>query len=822
MTQINKTSDVTQKDVLDIMQILPVISRKKNILIISLIAFLLIAFIYNMISIPVYESFVIAKKEETSDRTANDEIVKMFSMQTADKLQTEIEIIKSEGVLRKVIDELKLTFFMREVEWHDDTDEEINGSYADYTNYLNSGAENSDKLPRFQDVKVEYSFPGCKYMILKSGRNKFEIYDTESDKKLPVRSDLNNVELTLSGLQLRFSWPNSASGDKFYIDIKSIEETSAKLKNSIKISAIGETNLAKLTVESESAGMAQLLANTIIEKYRIFRLDNKKQSVLSSFEFVNNQLEDIKSKLEVAEIELSTYKKENQIAVMDESSKDIIEFLSNLESEKIKVELELGDYRNKQSELAVELKEKGFFDQTHLTPQNGDAQGTPFSSLLKQLSDMEIKRLELSQRRTENHPEIISINEQIFQVKSKLAEYNQNTLTSYNIIISSFRKKIEDLNRLIARYSTKIENLPDKDLKLVQLTRTKNVYEKMFTLLLDKREEFRLAELSKMQDIVIIESAQISHNPVKPNKKLNIALALLLGSMVGLITIFVKEVFGKKITSLDDSEKISPYPLLSVIPKYDRKLLRKINSSEEYRNKLVTLMTDQNKYRESYRILDLKVRNFSPKGTKALIISSCEENTGKTSVTTNFAISLANKNKKVLLIDGDLRKASVADMLNETNRKAGLINYLTEEIDYSYIINRLVLDEKADKFLDYIIAGGTVENSSEILESDKMRILIEELSPQYDHILIDTPPLTRIIDTLVLGKIIHDMILVIKPDHTFRENVEMAIEELGHSEINVIGYIINACDIKKLSGKYKYGYGYVHGYPVNKTDNVII
>jgi len=306
--------------------------------------------------------------------------------------------------------------------------------------------------------------------------------------------------LKTDDLEIAMSWPGAIAGDKLYIKINTMESTIAKVKSAIRIGPIGETNLAKLTVESESPQLAQILANTIIEKYRNVRLENKRQNVMSSYQFVDDQLEDIRVKLENAERELSKFKSDNQIAMMDESSRDIIQFLSNLENEKIKVDLELGDYKNKQAGMSNEIQNKGYFDQTHLTPQNSEGRNTPFSTLLEQLSDLEIKRLELLQRRKENHPEVITINEQIDQMKSKLAEYNQNTLTSYNILISTLEKKRAELNRLIRQYSDKIGNLPQKSSELIQLTRNKNVYEKMFTLLLDKREEFRLAELSKMQD----------------------------------------------------------------------------------------------------------------------------------------------------------------------------------------------------------------------------------------------------------------------------------------------------------------------------------
>jgi capsular exopolysaccharide synthesis family protein len=811
------SSDSRQKDMINLKQIFEILNRRRNILFLSLFSFLIIALLVNIFTKPVYESYVIAKKEEKRDRRDVDELKMMFSMETMDNLNTEIEIIHSGTVLQRVINELNLAFFITEVDLRNERHEVVEGSFYAYTKYMNSAGEYASQLPLFHNIHVDYTFPGGNFMIHRSTNNDIKVYDLDTDERIQSFSDLNNMQLSIPGLEIQFSWPNSSAGDKIYIEIKNVEEVIFSLKNKIKISAIGETNLARLTVESKSPKMAQILANTIIDNYRNFRLESKRQNVQSSYDFVNSQLEDIKIKLENAENELSQFKRENQIAIMDESSRDVIQFLSNLENEKIKVDLSLSETLNKRNELNEELKNKGYFDQTHLTPQNTDGRRTPFSSLLEQLSDLEIQKLVLLQRRTENHPEVITIKEQIAQVKSKLNEYNQNTLTSYDIIIKTLQKKRQDLNRLIARYSKKIENLPEKNLKLIQLNRAKNVYEKMFTLLLDKREEFRLAELSKMQDIVIIESAKVPHQPVKPKKKVNFAIALILGTMVGSVTIFIKEFLEKTITSVEECELVLPFPMLTIIPEYDRKLFKQITEAGDYPMRLVALMEDQSIFRESYRVLDIKLKNTAKGEASPLIVTSCEENTGKTTVASNYAISLARKNKKVLLIDGDLRKANIANMFNRTHSKPGIIQYLTEDVSYTQIIKQLNLSNRDDKSLDIITTGGTVEHSSELLELDKMRSLVEEMSTLYDHVIIDTPPLTRLIDTMVLGSYIKNMVLVVKPNHSFKDSVQLALEELSFSEINVLGYIVNAGNMKKLSGKYKYGYGYGYGYPVKKA-----
>ena len=118
---------------------------------------------------------------------------------------------------------------------------------------------------------------------------------------------------------------------------------------------------------------------------------------------------------------------------------------------------------------APKISQNGYVDQTQLSPQRNDARGTPFSTLLEQLSNMEIERIILLQKRKENHPDVIIVNEQIAQIKAKLNEYNQNTLTSYNIIVKTLHKKSSNLRYLIKQYTDKIEKLPDQESQLIRL-----------------------------------------------------------------------------------------------------------------------------------------------------------------------------------------------------------------------------------------------------------------------------------------------------------------------------------------------------------------
>jgi capsular exopolysaccharide synthesis family protein len=797
-----------KKEEFNLLQLVHIIYRRKLILFTSLIIFFSVAVLYNIFSNPVYESFVIIKKDEVDDRRLRDEMREMFQMQTMDELETVIEVIKTRDVLERVINELQLVLIIDEIKHKNGDSQEYD---TEYFNYLHLIENKENNLLRFIKVEIDNSFKGEEFHIKKSLGNEFEIYSSGKSALIERIKFSPKTEIVLSGVHLVFEWPDANVGDMINFEIRNMEEVVHNLQKLISISRIGTTNLAKLSVESLTPRMAQMLANTIIKNYREVRLEQKRQTIHYSYSFVNSQLKDIEKKLQEVESELGQFKSDNQIVIIEESSKDIIEFSSNLENEKLKVELELVESKNKLANMRKELGNKGYFDQTYLTPQSNDRKDSPFTVLMEQLSDAELKRIELLQKRKDNHPEVIAMNDQINQIKSKLEEYNQNTLTSYEIIVNTLEKKLSNINRLIRRYSKKLENLPNQEQELVRLVRNKNVFEKMFTMLLDKREEFRVAELSKLQDIIVVDSARVPLEHVRPRKLLNMALAIIGGLFFGLVIIFSKEIFDRKITKLEEIEEKYPFPILTIIQKYTKLVEKNINNANYGKDRFDILLENIKNHQESFRLLDIKLQKHATNSQKSLLISSCEENTGKTSIAISYAIFLVLKGEKVLLIDCDLRKKGISKYTDLKSESPGLIDLLNSDTNLNYILKQLKLNGQSNKTLDYIPSGGLINDSGKIFESKKFKLLIENLSAKYNYIIIDTPPLTKVVDTLELGKMVNDLILVVRPNHTYKDSLELAIEDIKDAEINVLGFIINAVEIPKFSHKYKYGYGY--GYP---------
>jgi capsular exopolysaccharide synthesis family protein len=793
----------------DLGRLFQILKRRKYILLISVVVFLSFGVVLNSVLKPYYVASVLLKKDKPDKKGDNkDEMTELINLQSDDEIETEIELVKTWEVLDKVIKDLNLFFNINYIVTPDKQKELVELNYVDYQRKFSPDTIGTSIYPAFSDIKVKVNNKQLKYFVEKKADG-YDLYNAETNSFI-TSSLAGNFESDFIDFQI---WWNAQPGSKVYFTSDSYFKTITNLSNSIAIDQQAKTSLFEITVKRPSSWSAQLIANTVAQKFRETRIDQQKQTIKYSFNFIEKNLQDFQNKLKEAEDNLTQYKSSNQIMDLEGTSQDVIKFLSEIEADKMKTDLDLTEYQNKNDKMSDEIKSRGYFDQTYLTPSGADQSQSPFSQLLKQLNDLELKRLDLLQKRTENHPDVVNVDEQIRKVKQDLSAYNQNTVTSYNILINSLDKKKEKLNELERKYQGKLQVLPSKENKLASLVMQRDVYSKMYTLMLDKREEMRLAELSKLQDIIIVDAAHEPTEASSPKKTFNIAACLLLGIIFGFMAIIAVELKNRKLLNLDDIEDELRFPIYAIIPNYTKKLTRQIDNSRNIENRFVTLMNDQDGFKESYRVLKNRLSEALQNKSKVVMFTSFEENTGKTTVVINLALSYAQANKKVLLIDCDLRKGSLSRIFDLHKESPGLISYLRGKSKLPYIYN------KGLKSLFILPSGGIDDDSSDLLGSERMQELFNYLNSfDFDYIIIDTPPVTRVVDTLVLGKIIKDAVLVLRPEHTFKESVKWGLQELEQSQINILGTVLNAGEIEKsiFKNRYGYGYGYKYGYTDGK------
>lgn len=833
-----RTNSAIPKKEKTLLEIFQLIIKNKHILFASITLLLILALIYSFTATPRYEASVILKKENNPEdrRFGAPDISTMLSLQSMDIIETELQLVTTYTVMSQVVDELDLYCTIEELNWGNDKTFKIGKPYLDMLDPVFRSKYAGDFIvpEKFKITNNDTSWSKTnEYVLRKESPNTYVLLNASNKKVIASSQVLNDSSLILDTLHIGnmingiseiktqnfsilLSWNDAPVKSELLISFKDFNKTVDGVKASTKVSREGKTDIFSVVYSTNSATSAAVIANTIVENFREARMAQKKETIRYSYQFVDKQLNEIQDKLKQSEGEISSFKSSGQIMSISSSSDELVGFLSNLEAEKMSTDLQLSDYRNRAADLEKELKKSGYFDQSYLGPQGNVDGNSPFSQLMRQLSDLELQRLELLQKRTESHPDVIAIDEQIKLAKSRLAGFNENTITAYKIMINTLEKKLLKISDLMSKYEVKMRGLPSQENKLAQLMRQAGTYEKIFTVLLDQREAMRIAELSKMQDITIVDSAKVPENPSWPKKALIVLVSLILGGFLGILIIFSVELYRTRFVNLDELETEFQVPILSIIPKYSKEVYKETNNNKaEY--KIATLVCSDDGLIETYRLFRTKLFQKLNPETKMIMITSCEENSGKTSVAANLAVSISQEGKKVLLVDCDLRKGDLTKMFGLTTNDPGLVDFLTKDANPK-------IYSRASKLIDILPVGGLTDDSGTVLGSPRMKSLFSLLSQSnYDIIIFDSPPVTRVVDPLVLAQFIKDVIIVVRPNMSLIETVRWGMQELKQANVSIKGIVANAATIENsYYYRYRYGYGYGYGKTSDKGKKNIV
>jgi capsular exopolysaccharide synthesis family protein len=804
-------------DGIDLGGILQAIIKRKIFIIVSFILIFFAGYIYLKTGTHIYESTILLKKEsDKNNAERNDPYLRLIALQSPDDITTEMALIKTKSVLDKVVKKLNLDLLIEKIVTPEGKTEEIYRSWPEY-NLLFGNIKNS-MMPQILSFQSDSLDNSISLVLTKDNRGSFSLYKTEDNRNsiLGVFTDNNPIEIQTADFKLSLYWANVQKGSKLFFTVYNTSSACVLLGNKIGVSQKEETNLLQISVQDKNPEIAQMIATSLIDKFKETRTEQQRFLIHESYASIDTQLNETSQKLKDAENKLSDYQSSTGISNMDKNSNDLVTFLSSLEAEKVQNDLKLGEYLEKENQLLKVSEKKGYFDESYLAPSESNiGVGTAFTSVQNQLSSLEVRRIELLQKETESHPDIVSIDNQIAQLKKQLSSYNQNTLTAYRVIINSLQGKKRSLENLVSQYQSKVQGLPGKETKIVGLMRDKDVYGKIFNLLLDKREELRVKEIAQFQDITVVDPATLPIFPVSPNRNIIGGLCIFAWGGIVLVYILIGVKRERRFLQLDQIEKDLKLSLLSIIPNYTAKMRKKLNKAKSLEDRFAVLSADNFGIIESYKVLQTKLNFELENKSKIVMLTSCEEHSGKTTVISNLALSLINADKKVLIIDADLKRCTLSDMFDIPRNSPGLSSFLERDLpnipvkNLSNIFGRSI----KEKYLNILPAGDVSENSSELFQSEKFLELIKALkSSFYDYVLIDTPPITRVIDTLVIGRIINNVILIVRDHFSFMESIEEGIKELKNEKIHIIGVVANGFVIEKSTFKHKYGYGYGYKY----------
>ncbi len=544
-----------------------------------------------------------------------------------------------------------------------------------------------------------------------------------------------------------------------------------------------DASLVTLSVSGSVAEQEADYLNELMDSYIRYGLDNKNQTADSTIKFIDQQLGIISGSLSVAEENLENFRLKNSFIDLSREGTIIQNRLEKFENEKTSFELQL-QYYNYLSEY-LNIKNAG---------------GTIISPSVMGITDQVLIRLvnELSafQKETEkigfnidgDQPAVALMFKQTEEAREALRENVRNGIAGLTLLIAESDRKISGVE-------VEINKLPSTERKLINIQRKFDLNNTVYTYLLEKSSESGIAKASNVSDNRIIDKASyFSSGLIKPKKRMNLIIAIILGLMVPMVVISLIDYFNNRVMDKSDVERKTKVPVIGYI------------SHSEGKNEIAVVEKPGSALSESFRSVRTALKYFVKENDVAVIaISSTISSEGKTFISINLAAITAMLGKKVLLIGLDLRKPRINKVF-EFEDSPGMSTYLSENCNYEGIIIKTQINN-----LFYAPSGPVPPNPAELIETEQMKKFMERAKKEFDYIIIDTPPVAIVTDALLLARYVDVNLFIVRQRYTSRNTLDLIEQLNNHGELKNMAIIIN--DIS-LSGYYGYGmrYGYTHGY----------
>jgi capsular exopolysaccharide synthesis family protein len=589
-------------------------------------------------------------------------------------------------------------------------------------------------------------------------------------------------------------------GDE-YPRSRSISKRADRMMRRVRVDASNNSSVISIHAESKYPEIAALVANKFVEAYEEYIRKKKETEVTESINALKAIIDEQRSSVNEASRALSQYKKKKGIYTLsreDEASLDkatLNLYLSELpvvEKEVSDIEIPYYRYKADYDKLcAMDSSEDEFLN---LLPSE------ILQSKVKSEYDELRQRLEnLRQTRGERHPKVREAIDGLNLKKEAIAkEYEQFMSNLEREYILAVRKR-DDYLQKIESFNQERETQDETAAELSDLQTRLETATRIYNALQEKSKELGALKGIEGGDFIsLIDKAYVPNSPAKPNKLLNVFLGLIVGITGGLGMAFFQEHLDNTIKSQEDIEEFLEVPLLGTIP-----LMKRSNNSS-VRKEMVVVSEPKSLAAEAFKTVRTGLFFASRNSDlKTMLVTSGAPSEGKTIFAVNLALTIAQSGSKTLLIDADIRKPRVHRIL-QLNNQYGLTSYLSSA-------GGIIRTQKCaeDKNLYVITSGPVKSNPTELLGSPRMKNLMEEARKKFDKIIIDTPPVMTVSDSLILTGISDGIIQVInfgKSNKRFQLKAKNKINSFGGK---IVGAVLNRVDFEKNgSGHYYQNYYY--------------
>lgn len=522
-----------------------------------------------------------------------------------------------------------------------------------------------------------------------------------------------------------------------------------------------------------------------------FDLERRIQSDDNILNFIDDQIDVVFGRLTDSESLLNSYKQDNKITNLESISGVYLNRLTEFEDELIRLELEEGLL----SEVGVlTTKSSTDIEIYNLVPLiAGSKFEGSLSNLLHELHTLLIRKEEVLYHVTKDNEQIKSLEFQIGIQKNVI-------LKSIEALLAKIGDRKETLARMLSDVESVYFGLPEKELEFARLRRLFNINEKYYTMLLEKRIEYRISKEGFVTNHEILEEADIPKVPISPKRNMVAISFVMAGLLFGFLIISVKYLLHNDLTSLNEIIKHSQASMatLGIIPTY---------KDEIPDSMLLVGKSPKSLIAEAFRTIRTNMQFIENEpGPKTAAVTSTISGEGKTFIALNLAGIIAFSGKKVVVIDLDMRKPKIHKGFGVDNDE-GMSTLLSGRTSIDKCLKQSDVEN-----LDYITAGPIPPNPSELIINPRMDSIIEELKSRYDMVIIDTPPVGIVTDGVDVIRKVNYPLYIFRADYSKRQFVQIADRLMNEHGIKNLSVILNGVDLDRKRYSYNYGYGYGYGY----------
>jgi len=563
-----------------------------------------------------------------------------------------------------------------------------------------------------------------------------------------------------------------------YFEFNNPESLTGSYQGAFQANKTGEnTSIVRLAVTGNNTQKNIVFLNTLAKVFIRANLEKKNQIATNTIGFIEEQLLIISDSLINKGSELSNFRTSHQIQSVSTQATILFTRIEGITTQISELRLS----RNYYVYLRDYFSSDSLF-QKSIAPAAFPITNTIVSEQIKKLIELNNERQMLSQNR----------NPYFIELDSKMEVARQTLLNGISSQIQIIDSEIVRLRELHAETASQLYQLPETERKMLGIERQFDLSNEVYTFLLRKRSEAQIQKASNTPDHTVLESARYA-GQVYPTTQSDKKQAVLLGLLLPMVFIVLRQLLNNKINGSEDVERITRLPVIGHV----------IHNNKDGNN--VVTLYPKSVIAETFRRIRTRLEYMTADTTSPIIaISSSMAGEGKTFCALNLASVFAISGKKTVLVGFDMRKPGLNKVIDLNNHQ-GLSQYLIGKATFEEIVQPGPQDDL------YLIASGAIPpNPSELIGSQRAQDLFQRLRKEFDIILLDTPPMGIVTDGYLLARHADSLVFLTRQDYTVKEVFIHTIRQMNDEGIKNIGILINDINVKK--GILGYGYGYSYGY----------